>query len=310
MTDQFDYAELITGELVCAMWRTRHQLALTGYVIYVPAAGGMFGPLRSFCGRDYEKIYWQKEKTAHDRYLVRRRLPILNDPIGGLMVLLHPEIVKNVSSCRGAIGEAGNSGGEDIAAALSFLDTNASGVGVTGSSLLDGRMPGRDLDVILYDADSAILTARRIRDMLRSRPDARLAGHWGRPWHHRRFRLNGVEVCPKIPLPQYLIDELPVPTNVQWLNTIARVVGTRFAHCLPAVYDLELLGAPHGRVRLLSADSSHSMAFSNGEIVRLGGVRLWTAGTAQFAAIPMGDSRSLQPVEGEVEFGSEARLAG
>ncbi len=298
MLEPFDYVELATGELVCVMWRYQGQgYESVGYVIYVPFAGGRLGPTRYLGGRKYEKLYWCKNKAAHDYYVRKQPLRAAEDRIGGLMVRVQVKDVKRVLPCRGVIGAICKEGLPiGVERALSFLRVDPETAGLTGSSLLDRDITGRDLDVVLYDCNVARTAARDVRRFVAANPAARLPGHWGRAWHHRRFRVEGVEVCPKVPLPQEVVAALPRAERWRRLDGGGVVVNAEYGHCMPAVYEVEVAGsAGSGRLRVLSAESAHCMAFLPGDWVQLNGVRLWVSSRERFGAISMGKPNALRP---------------
>jgi hypothetical protein len=284
------------------MWVSPVTGRRTGYVFYTSQEIAGVDARDLPRGRVW-KAYQHRQRPMLNDFLRAnyKSHEIIDDPIGGPMVDLAVAPIAEHIPCRTAL-KSNAFHRREVMEALSLLGVGEDEAGLTGSSALG--YCGQDIDIVVPGAWAGRRAAERVREIIHSGSVRRLQGKWGRPYHHRRFGLGEVEVCPRFVLPSSFLEDR---INWRYRGTIdarARVVDDSWGHCTPALYQLQIESGPEellgGTLPLLSSESAHFMAFIRGEAVEVRLALLWETTTAETGGrlaltVTMGNPNAVVP---------------
>lgn len=300
MPDRFDYVMLENGDLLYVT--DAHVESCSGLVTYTSHHGASTGSDRLFGSSLYRRLFATHFREEHDAYVQNHYREALVSDCAGLRVRVDSSASRETYSARQGLEpilETSN----NIPELLDRLGVDASVCGVTGSSLLSGRV-GTDLDLVVYGTREGALVSRRIPTMRRLGHIEPLPSPWSRPYHHRRFLWRGIEICPRFPLASSLLAEILTagawPSNQPWPQdggTKARVLDSELGHCSPAVYTVGFEEPPLGipEIPLVSFDIRHSMAFSTGDMLSVHEAELWSGRNGPILVVKAGKANGILP---------------
>ncbi len=303
LIEPFDYIELLNGDLVCAMWNHRCSRKMLGCVIYTLMHPTGCSEERTLNEIVFRKIYHNKNRRSHDDYVDKFLSDyVVHDSIGGKMVSLTDSIVKRRISAKDEFATLLENKDYRSASIVEFLGIDPNYVGVTGSTLLKNKEPD-DFDIVVYECGKSPSVADRIREHIDCTPLSRVKGYWGKH-HHRRFTIDDIIYCVKCPLPDRLIDTYTAPSKpfLFLMNAEATICDDDYGHCSPCLYHVDIhcsdgdTNKKLHTIALLSADSSHSFAFKNGDRVLLKDVLIRQIGSTLLAGVQMGDHDAITPI--------------
>lgn len=301
----FDYIKLASGDHACIMWRNMKHFSTVAYPWYSYQARNNESSLERPGTLRFGKIYLDKQRSALDQFMHSNyENALVEDPIGGCMI----DVRRCNIECR-FDGLAhfqnvfSNHRSLDLRPLVDLLGVSPNVLGTTGSWLLGKAVP-TDLDIVVHDFDAGKSAANAIRRYIRRHAAAQLPGYWNRPYHHRRFRHSNWEICLRSYPPTYVTDTFTCQSSL--LGTVSgvtcEVVDDTFGHCTPSIYSvsLETSGDIYSRgqvIQLISSESKHAFAFSNGDRLYLDGVLILSNDPLNtYLSCQMGDVDAIRPI--------------
>lgn len=295
----FDYVQLATGDLACLTWSVGSGV-WAGVVFYAAQEVARARTVLLAAGQFWKLVTGKDAAEVRAYSTGLRGVELITDPVGGMMVHITAKDVARHFSGREYVDSRVDDA--SLGVVLPLLKVPATSVGVSDSTLL-GKHDPDDLDLIVYEPEAGQRVARTIRKVIADDERLWLRGYWGRPHHHRRFRIEGLNVCTKFPL--------PVTSPAPWLggqlvgelcSLAAVVIADDWGHCSPARYRVRVTGAATpidsgAEVEVYSNESAHSMAFSVGDVVHLTASSVYRTAEGWVVTIPMGNVDAMRPAE-------------